>query len=158
MLAWFGPKLLPEGTEAPPFICPDEQGRVFILNQQRGKNVVLVFYPADHTPVCSQHLSLFRDAWQQFEQRNVRVFGISAGSPEKHKSFREKLQLPFPLLVDYGHRIARLYRVKGLLPRRAVYLIDKDGIIRLARLGFVGPQEVLARLETLCSAEAGAAA
>lgn len=149
MLWQLGPKLLPVGTPAPPFICPDDQGRVFILNLQRGKHVVLVFYPADHTPHCSRQLSWFRDAWDRLQARGVVVYGVNSGKPESHVEFRKRLQLPFPLLVDYGNRIARLYRVRGLWPRRAVYLIDREGVIRLARLGMVGPDEVFAVLDEL---------
>ena len=110
----------------------------------RGRNVVLVFYPGDETPVCTRQLCEFRDRWEQARARNVAVFGVNPGGPARHARFREKHALPFPLLVDEGRGVARLYRAGGLLIRRTVYLIGPDGIIRYARRGKPDPEEVLA--------------
>ena len=136
-------KPLATGVAAPPFICPDEEGHVFILNQQRGKNVVLVFYPADDTPVCTAQLCELRDAWERLEAHDVIVFGINPAHADKHKQFKDKHKFPFPLLVDNAQRVAALYRCKGLVVKRTVYLIDKEGIIRYSKRGKPSVDEIL---------------
>lgn len=128
-------KPLAAGTPAPPFICPDEEGNVFILNQQRGKFVVLIFYPRDETPGCTEQLCALRDHWEALRARNAIVVGINPGSAQSHRAFRARHKLPFPLLVDDSRRVARLYRSAGLLVRRTVYLIDPRGVIRFSARG-----------------------
>src|SRR5262245_59042002 len=113
MLSWLFSRPLRPGTPAPPFICRDEQGNVFILNQQRGKNVVLVFYPGDNTPVCTRQLCEFRDQFEQLAKHNTSVYGVNPSSSEKHASFRSKHKFPFPLLVDDSQRVAKLYKASG---------------------------------------------
>ncbi len=68
------------------------------LSKLRGRNVVLVFYPADETPTCRQQLCEFRDQWPLVESRNTVVFGVNPGSAESHAAFRAKRSFPFPLL------------------------------------------------------------
>jgi thioredoxin-dependent peroxiredoxin len=144
MLSWLWSDPLPVGTKAPVFTLQDESGHAISLAGLRGKNVVLVFYPGDETPVCTRQLCEFRDRWDQARARNVAVFGVNPGGAARHARFREKRGLPFPLLVDEGRRVASLYRAGGLLIRRTVYLIGPDGIIRYARRGKPDPDEVLA--------------
>ncbi len=146
MLSWFRSRPLPPGTPAPPFICPDDQDHVFILNQQRGRKVVLVFYPGDDTPVCTEQLCELRDRWQQIKACGAVVFGVNPATAESHRKFRHKHGLPFPLLVDAGRRVARLYRCGGLIVKRTVYVIDEHGVIRYARRGRPSADEILAAL------------
>ena len=141
---WMFSPPLPPGAPAPDFSLRDDQGSEVRLAALRGQNVVLVFYPGDETPVCTRQLCGFRDRWEQARARNAAVFGVNPGGAARHAKFREKHALPFPLLVDEGRRVARLYRAGGLLIRRTVYLIGPDGIIRYARRGKPDPQEVLA--------------
>lgn len=142
-------KPLKPGVPAPPFICPDERGQVFILNQQRGKKVVLVFYPADDTPGCTSQLCALRDNYEKLAGRGAAVYGINPAGGESHEKFRTKHGFPFPLLVDAGKRVARLYRCGGLLVKRTVYVIDANGVIRYSRRGAPPVEEILSVLERL---------
>ncbi|MCS7024525.1 MAG: peroxiredoxin [Bryobacteraceae bacterium] len=144
LLSWLFSDPLPVGSKAPPFVLPDEQGSLVSLEQLRGKNVVLVWYPGDDTMVCRQQLCEFRDRWQLLQNHNIVVFGINPQGAESHARFRQKHRFPFPLLVDEGQKVGRLYRTNGLIVKRTVYLIGKDGIIRYARRGKPSVDEVLA--------------
>ncbi|MEJ7606754.1 MAG: peroxiredoxin [Bryobacteraceae bacterium] len=135
---------LAPGTPAPDFELPDDQGGLVRLSALRGQNVVLVFYPADETPVCRQQLCEFRDRAELALQKHAAVFGLNPGSPGSHAGFRERQRLGFPLLVDRGGKVAKAYNAKSLWIRRTVYLIGKDGVIRYAKRGKPAVEEVLA--------------
>lgn len=135
---------LPVGAPAPDFTLPDDAGRTVTLSSLKGKNVVLVFYPGDDTPGCTRQLCEFRDRWEAARERGVEVFGVNPQSARSHVYFRQKFQFPFPLLVDQGRQIAKLYNANGLIVKRTVYLIGPDGVIRFARRGMPKPSEVLA--------------
>ncbi|HEY4360193.1 MAG TPA: peroxiredoxin [Bryobacteraceae bacterium] len=143
-MPWFSP-LLDAGAPAPDFSLPDDQGNLVTLAKLRGHNVVLVFYPADDTTVCTKQLCEFRDRWPLVQQKNTLVFGVNPAKVETHAKFRHKHQFPFPILSDPGQRTGAAYHAKGLIvPRRTVYLIGPDGTIRYARRGKPEPEEVLA--------------
>ena len=115
------------------------------LSALRGKNVVLVFYPADDTAICTIQLCEFRDYWAEAQDRNTVVFGVNPARGSKHQKFREKYKLPFPLLIDEDQKIAKLYQADGwFVPKRTVYLIGPDGNVRYAQRGKPSPEEVLA--------------
>jgi len=139
-------KPLPLGLPAPLFHCPDEEGNLLSLEDQRETNIILVFYPGDSTPVCTRQLCEFRDQWQTLQENGAQVFGVNPRSTASHKRFRDKHRFPFPLLVDTDQRVARLYNAKGLWTRRTVYLIDSGGIIRFAKRGNPPVEEILAGL------------
>jgi thioredoxin-dependent peroxiredoxin len=131
------------GSPAPDFALPDQDGNLVTLAALKGSNVVLVFYPADDTTVCTKQLCEFRDRWPLVQQKNTVVFGVNPGN--KHAPFRDKCQFPFPLLFDQGQRMGAAYHARGLVvPKRTVYLIGPDGVIRYARRGKPEPEEVLA--------------
>jgi len=142
MFSWFR-DVLPVGSVAPAFILPDEEGSVFVLNQQRKKYVVIVFYPGDDTPTCTKQLCELRDQWPEVQARGTVVVGINPWAAEKHGKFRSKFQLPFPLLVDSGQRVAKTYHASGLVVRRTVYVVDPAGKIVLARRGKPSVAEIL---------------
>ncbi len=143
MLDWlFADPLLP-GTPAPEFSLPDQDGKVVSLSALRGHNVVLVFYPGDDTTVCRQQLCEFRDRWTDAQRKNTLVFGVNPQSAQSHAKFIGKSRLPFPLLVDQGQKTGALYKAKGLIVRRTVYLIGPDGIIRFGQRGTPDPDLVL---------------
>jgi len=146
MLDWLFSDPLPPGTPAPDFTLPDDTGNTVKLSKLRGKSVVLVFYPGDDTPGCTRQLCEFRDSWQSVKARGVKVFGVNPGSAASHGRFRKKFDLPFPLLIDSGRKVATLYQANGIIVKRTVYLIDPDGVIRLGRRGMPSPEEVLAAL------------
>jgi peroxiredoxin Q/BCP len=139
---WFS-KPLPVGSPAPDFELPDESGGRVRLSDFRGRNVVLVFYPGDDTPVCTRQLCEFRDHWGDAEARNIAVLGINPWSAASHEKFRKKHSFPFPLLADAGQAVGALYSTKGIWVRRTVYLIGPDGTIRYARRGKPDASEVL---------------
>ncbi|HLJ14051.1 MAG TPA: peroxiredoxin [Bryobacteraceae bacterium] len=135
------------GAEAPDFTLPDQDGKAVTLSKLRGKNVVLVFYPADETKVCRQQLCEFRDRWPQMEAKDTVVFGVNPGSAKSHAAFRKLRNFPFPLLVDSSKQVAALYHADGPIIKRTVYLIGKNGRIRFAKRGKPLPEEVLAASE-----------
>jgi peroxiredoxin Q/BCP len=143
-MRWFTPPL-PVGSPAPDFSVPDQDGSRVTLSALRGRNVVLVFYPADDTSICTIQLCEFRDHWTQAQARNAVVFGVNPARSMAHQKFRDKYKLPFALLIDEGQKIAKLYKADGwFVPRRTVYLIGPDGNVRYARRGKPSPEEVLA--------------
>ncbi|MFM2125484.1 MAG: hypothetical protein RL328_1935 [Acidobacteriota bacterium] len=145
MLDWLLGAPLPVGTRAPEFSAVDETGSIVTLQSLRGRNVILVFYPADDTAVCTKQLCEFRDSWASVAANNAVVFGVNPAKPTRHGQFRKKYELPFPLLYDEGQKIAKDYNSAfSFAPRRTVYLIGPDGVIRYARRGKPLPAEVLA--------------
>jgi peroxiredoxin Q/BCP len=145
MISWFASPL-PVGSTAPPFILPDQDGAVFVLNLNRNKIVVLVFYPADDTPVCTAQFCALRDDWSKLQEKGCLVIGVNPGSASAHARFRDKHGLPFPLLVDNGKRIAKLYHCDGPAVRRTVYVIGKDGKIKYAQRGKPSAAEILSAI------------
>ena len=145
MLSWLFSDPLPEGTPAPDFTLPDQDGKRVTLSKLRGRNVVLVFYPRDETPVCTAQLCEFRDRWGDAQARNTVVFGINPQTEAAHGRFRSKHSLPFPLLADAGGKVCDLYRTRGIVTKRTVYLIGPDGVIRYAKRGKPAVDEVLAK-------------
>ena len=144
MMSWLFSDPLPVGADAPEFSAADDSGRNVTLSALRGKYVVLVFYPGDDTMICTKQLCEFRDRWDQAKMRNTVVYGVNPQSPDSHKKFRDKYKFQFPLLVDSGQKVARLYHANGLVVKRTVYLIGPDGTIFFARRGKPNPSEVLA--------------
>ncbi|HEV2689880.1 MAG TPA: peroxiredoxin [Bryobacteraceae bacterium] len=147
MFSWLFSDPLPVGVDAPDFALPDQDGKIVSLADLRGKNVVLVFYPADETTICTKQLCEFRDNWAAAQARDTVVFGVNPAGAAKHASFRSHHRLPFPLLVDNGQQVATRYHANGLIVKRTVYLIGKSGKIRYARRGKPDPGEVLQAAE-----------
>jgi thioredoxin-dependent peroxiredoxin len=136
-------KPLPLGSVAPDFTLSDDAGQSVTLSALRGRNVVLIFYPGDETYVCAKQLCALRDHWPDLEARNAVAFGVNPADQARHARFRSHHNFPFPLLVDQGRQVARLYHASGLIIKRTVYLIGPDGIIRYAERGNPSPAEVL---------------
>lgn len=137
------------GTLAPDFTLKDHQGRDVRLSALRGQKVMLVFYPGDDTPVCSLQLSELRDTQEQLEPLGIHVYGVNPAGELSHQKFVQKLCLPFPLLVDRGGKVAKLYNAGfWLLVRRTVYVIGADGRILFAERGKPTPERILEALQT----------
>jgi peroxiredoxin Q/BCP len=145
MFSWLWSDPLPAGSQAPDFSLPDESGHTVRLSELRGRNVVLIFYPGDDTTVCTKQLCQFRDDWSEARARGVEIFGVNPQSAEKHAQFRRKYSFPFPLLVDRGQKVGELYHTIGLIVKRTVYLIGRDGVIRFSRRGVPAPHDVLSK-------------
>jgi thioredoxin-dependent peroxiredoxin len=123
--------LLTEGALAPEFVVTAHTGEEIRLSALRGKNVVLYFYPKDDTPGCTIEAQEIRDDWAQFQSANTVVLGVSADDNESHAQFARKHKLPFALLPDPDHEIARAYGVPVRLgfTKRVTYVIDRQGKI-----------------------------
>jgi thioredoxin-dependent peroxiredoxin len=147
MLSWLFSDPLPVGQDAPDFTLRDQAGQSVSLSALRGKNVVLVFYPADETTLCTKQLCEFRDNWELAQAKDAVVLGINPAGEEKHERFRANHNFPFPLLADPGQRVGAQYGAKGLIVKRTVYLIGKSGKIRYAKRGKPAPEEVLGAAE-----------
>lgn len=135
------------GADAPDFTLRDQDGNAVKLTALRGRNVILVFYPADETTLCTRQLCEFRDQWASAQAKDALVFGVNPADQRKHAAFRANHRFPFPLLADPGQRVGASYRTKGLIVKRTVYLIGKSGKIRYAKRGKPMPEEVLAAAE-----------
>jgi peroxiredoxin Q/BCP len=121
------------GENAPDFTLKDGDGNDWKLSEQRGKTVVLLFYPGDNTPVCTKQMCSVRDNWEDYAATGAEVIGISTDSAASHKRFAEKYDLPLTLLSDEKGEVIEKYLVKSWLPgrsARAVIVVDKMGIIR----------------------------
>ena len=101
--------MVTEGSRAPDFTLPTDDGGDITLASLRGKKVILYFYPRDDTPGCTIQACDFRDAHPSFEGLNALVLGVSADSLESHGKFRRKFDLNFPLLSDSDHVVCLLY-------------------------------------------------
>lgn len=120
---------LPVGAEAPEVVGRDLENREVRLSAQRGRPVVVYFYPMDATPGCTQEACAFRDVWSQFERANVTVIGVSKDSEESHRKFLADKKLPFALAADESGAIGAAYGVDDRLwgYARVTYLIDREG-------------------------------
>ncbi|MFQ5549886.1 MAG: peroxiredoxin [Gemmatimonadales bacterium] len=116
-----------EGTLAPDFVLPDQDGNAVSLKTLRGGDVVVYFYPKDDTPGCTKEACGFRDLWQRYDQLGIRVLGISPDSPESHVKFARKYALPFPLLSDADKTVMSAYRAWG---KKSMYGRQTVGVIR----------------------------
>jgi peroxiredoxin Q/BCP len=126
--------LLKDGDPAPVFELPDENGNIRTLQEFKGKKVVLYFYPKDNSLVCTRQACNLRDDYQILQELGIVILGVSYDSPESHKNFIFKQQLPFSLLSDQNKEVAKAYGASsGLLGKfilnRYTYLIDEQGII-----------------------------
>jgi peroxiredoxin Q/BCP len=122
---------LVEGQAAPNFTLQDQDGTEHTLSSYRGKKIVIYFYPKDDTPGCTKEACGIRDAYDDFINQDIVVFGISYDSAEAHQGFIKKYNLPFNLLSDSDKSISRLYGTAGtFFPMRKTFLIDENGRIK----------------------------
>ena len=120
------------GEAAPEFKLKDGDGKEWTLSEHRGRVVVLIFYPADNSPVCTAQLCSVRDHWSEYQATGAEVVGISTDSVDSHKGFAEKNELPLRLLSDADRKVSELYGMKSWLPGRSargVVVIDREGRI-----------------------------
>lgn len=118
------------GTVAPDFTVKDTNGSTVTLSQFKGKTVVLYFYPKDDTPGCTKEAQSFRDAYDEYQGKDMVVLGVSMDDEASHKAFTEKYGLPFQLLADVDGAITKAYDVEGGgYPKRVTYIIDSEGKI-----------------------------
>ena len=136
-------RLLPVGQAAPDFTLFSTPDQTLSLSELRGRPVVLVFYPADWSPVCGDQIGLYNELLEEFGQYEARVIGISVDGVWCHAAFTRDRKLRFPLLADFEPKgaVARLYGVyqfEGGVSERALYVVDAQGIIRWSYLSPIG--------------------
>lgn len=129
---------LKEGDKAPDFAVPDQDGNTRKLSDYKGKKLVLFFYPKASTPGCTAEACNLRDNWEHFQKKGYEILGVSADSQKKQQNFRDKYDLPYPLLADENKEVINAYGVWG--PKkfmgkeydgihRTTFVIDEDGKI-----------------------------
>jgi peroxiredoxin len=130
---------LPVGTRAPDFELLDANGKRVRLSDFKGRPVVLVLYPLDWSPTCSDQLSLYQSELDRFEQLGVQIVGVSVDSIYSHGAWGAVREISFPLLADFHPKgeVAKRYSVwreHDGFSERALYVVDGDGIIRYAHV------------------------
>jgi len=143
---------LKKGDEAPRFEAKDQQGNTIRLQDYLGKKLVLFFYPKASTPGCTAEACDLRDNYQTFLSRGYDVLGVSADSAKRQENFKNKYELPFPLLADEDKVVINAFGVWG--PKkfmgkeydgihRTTFIINENGII----------DEVISKVKTKAHAE-----
>ena len=124
------------GEPAPDFELKSDSGETVSLSSLKGKPVVLYFYPRDDTPGCTAQACAIRDAWGEFQAKGAVVLGVSPDDEASHVKFKEKYDLPFPLLADPDHKVAEAYGAWGerknygktyMGIKRSTFVIGPDG-------------------------------
>ncbi|MDE3144826.1 MAG: peroxiredoxin [Bacteroidota bacterium] len=130
------------GQAAPDFTLVDTEKNKVTLSEQKGQNVLLLFFPLAFTGVCTTELCNIRDNIAVYNNSNAKVFGISVDSPFSLGKFKEEQKLNFPLLSDFNKNVAASYGalyetfvldMKGVA-KRSAFVVDKDGIVRYAEV------------------------
>ena len=153
---------LPAGMIAPDFRLQHAPNQTLALYSLRGRPVLLVFYPGDWRPVCSDQLALYQEFLPHIERLGAALIAISVDSVWSHQAFAQEWGLAFPLLADFEPkgavaRIYGVYREDESTSERALFVVDADGIIRWSYVAPVvvdpGIDGVLTALERLQSSQ-----
>jgi len=152
--------ILTAGDFAPDFTLLDSLGNEHSLSKYRGKTVVLYFYPKDDTPGCIKEACSFRDEFAVFNSIDAVILGVSTDDADSHEKFRNKYELPFPLLVDVDATVSTeygswgektLYGKKMIGMTRSTFIIDEDGKLIKIWKRARAEDHALAVLKTLTS-------
>lgn len=150
--------MLQKGETAPDFTLEATPEKKVHLQELRGKNVILAFYPADWSPVCSDQMALYNEMLHYFEKYNAVLLGISVDGAWCHQAFASARQIHFDLLADFEPKgaVSRAYGVyeeRAGISKRALFVIDANGIIQWSYLSPVnenpGADGILEALENL---------
>jgi peroxiredoxin Q/BCP len=127
------------GDQAPAFELPGTGDRTYRLADYRGRKLILAFYPGDFTAVCTRQFCSYRDQGERLDELGADVLGISPQSVDSHERFSQEKSLNVPLLADEDKEVARAYGVlAGPIVRRAIFVIDEDGIVRHRKVALAG--------------------
>ena len=135
------PMSLSVGDPAPVFELLDAEGTIFRLSDLQGQWVVLYFYPRDNTPGCTKEACGFRDAYTNYQDKDIAVFGLSTDDAKSHTKFAAKYNLPFPLLIDEDGTVASAYESYG--PKK---FMGKEYIGITRRTFVIDPSGKLAKI------------
>ena len=138
--------------QAPNFEAKDQDGNVHKLKDYAGKKLVVFFYPKASTPGCTAEACNLRDSWETFQEKGYEILGVSADSAKRQQNFKNKYELPFPLLADENKEVIEAFGVWG--PKkfmgkeydgihRTTFVIDEEGKIK----------EVISKVKTKAHAE-----
>jgi peroxiredoxin len=161
------PQILPAGAPAPDFALHATPDQVLRLSELRGRPVILVFYPADWSPVCGDQVALYNEILSEFHEYDAEILGISVDGVWCHAAFARERNLHFPLLADFEPKgaVARLYgayREGEGTSERALFVLDADGIIRWSYCSPIavnpGADGILNALESIASRSSSAGA
>ena len=151
-------KALPAGTPAPDFTLHTTPDQTVTLSEFRGQPVILVFYPADWSPVCGDQVTLYNEIMPEFRRYHAELLGISVDGVWCHIAFAHDRKLQFPLLSDFEPKgdVAKtygVYRDRDGTSERALFVLDADGVIRWSYVSPVGVNPgadgILAALESI---------
>ncbi|MFL5741619.1 MAG: redoxin domain-containing protein [Flavisolibacter sp.] len=136
--------ILQKGTRAPEFQLYKTPDHTFSLRELKGKPAILVFYPADWSPVCGDQLAVYNEALRFFQKHGAQLVGISVDSKWCHQAFAENRNLHFPLLADFEPkgRVSQLYGAYNEeqgQSSRAIFVLDEEGIISWS---YLSPDEI----------------
>ncbi|WP_304157235.1 thioredoxin-dependent thiol peroxidase [Mesonia mobilis] len=143
---------LKAGDAAPEFSAKDQDGNLHELKDYKGKKLVVFFYPKASTPGCTAEACNLRDNWEVFQEKGYEILGVSADSARRQTNFKNKHELPFPLLADEEKEVINAFGVWG--PKkfmgkeydgihRTTFIIDEEGKIA----------EVIGKVKTKAHAE-----
>jgi peroxiredoxin len=127
--------MIEPGSPAPDFKLRDQDGNTVALADLEGSTTVLVFYPLDFSPVCTDQLNIYQEVLGELAERGVKMYGVSVDSAYAHKAFQEKLGIDIPLLSDFEPKgeVARSFGVYAAdygMAQRALVLIGPDGVVK----------------------------
>ncbi len=126
------------GEKAPEILGKDENGREIRLSDYKGRKLVLYFYPMDNTSGCTAEACSLRDSYDELQGAGYEVVGVSKDSATSHQTFKEKFELPFPLIADVDHTLLEamgawgeknLYGKKTMGTIRTTFIINEEGVI-----------------------------
>jgi peroxiredoxin len=153
--------MIAAGEPAPDFTLRDQDGEKVSLSDYRGRKALLVFYPLDFSPVCSDQLSIYQEVKPQIAEKGVEMIGISVDHGFAHRAFQERLGIDTPLLADFEPKgeVARAYGAyieKAGHANRSLVLIDEEGTVEWAHesptpLEIPGANLIFDALETVPS-------
>jgi peroxiredoxin len=158
-------RILQPGTPAPFFSLKSTPDQTLTLTELRGRPVILAFYPADWSPVCGDQMAFYNETLSEFKEYGAELLGISVDGAWCHAAFAHDRGLRFPLLSDFEPKgaVSRLYgayREKDGYSERALFVLDRDGVIRWSYCSPVGVNPgadgILDALESLAGAEVAA--
>jgi len=116
-----------EGKAAPAFELCDQDGKKVSLEDYRGRNLILYFYPRDETPGCTKEACAFRDLFSEIRRQGAEILGVSPDGGDAHQAFRTNHRLPFPLLSDPDRKVMKRY---GAFGEKTMYGKKVEGVIR----------------------------